>query len=364
MVKAQAGILETRRRRRRSGEAARGASPRSLPTPDERALGRAPPAAAGSGSGREEAAGDRAGRGVRRLAPLPRGARRVAAARARLRGPALGRRRAARLRRPRRRLGHAAYRSLVVCTARPELLARRPGWGGGKASSTTLSLGPLSDEDTARLVAALARAAGACPPSCRRRCSREPAATRSTPRSSSAWSAERGATARAELPLPETVQGIIAARLDGLAAQEKALLQDAAVVGKVFWLGAVAAIAGRERAEVERAAARARAAQGLRPARAPLLGRGRDGVRVPARARARRRLRPDPARAAGARAAPAAPPSGSRGSRPTGSRTAPSCSRTTTSPRSSSRARRAARPPSWRSPRGRPSAPPASGRSR
>src|SRR5439155_3561731 len=44
-----------------------------------------------------------------------------------------------------------------------------------------------------------------------------------------------------ELPLPESVQGIIAARLDSLAPEEKALLQDAAVVGKVFWLGAVGA---------------------------------------------------------------------------------------------------------------------------
>ena len=40
-----------------------------------------------------------------------------------------------------------------------------------------------------------------------------------------------------ELPMPETVQGIIAARLDGLDPEEKALLQDAAVVGKVFWSG-------------------------------------------------------------------------------------------------------------------------------
>src|SRR5204863_647151 len=41
--------------------------------------------------------------------------------------------------------------------------------------------------------------------------------------------------------LPESVQGIIAARLDALPTAEKALLQDAAVVGKVFWLGALAA---------------------------------------------------------------------------------------------------------------------------
>src|SRR5204862_1463705 len=44
---------------------------------------------------------------------------------------------------------------LVVGTARPELLERRPGWGGGKSNSTTLSLSPLSDDDTIRLIRVL-----------------------------------------------------------------------------------------------------------------------------------------------------------------------------------------------------------------
>ncbi len=40
---------------------------------------------------------------------------------------------------------------LVLATTRPELLERRPGWGGGKPNATTLSLSPLSDEDTAEV---------------------------------------------------------------------------------------------------------------------------------------------------------------------------------------------------------------------
>src|SRR5205823_10335718 len=48
---------------------------------------------------------------------------------------------------------------------------------------------------------------------------------------------ERGSSE--ELPLPETLQGIIAARLDGLAQEEKELLRDASVVGKVFWQSSV-----------------------------------------------------------------------------------------------------------------------------
>ena len=41
---------------------------------------------------------------------------------------------------------------LVVATARPELLARRPGWGGGKPNAATISLSPLTEEETARLL--------------------------------------------------------------------------------------------------------------------------------------------------------------------------------------------------------------------
>ena len=44
---------------------------------------------------------------------------------------------------------------LIVCTARPELFERRAGWAGGKTNAHTISLTPLSDEDTARLVGGL-----------------------------------------------------------------------------------------------------------------------------------------------------------------------------------------------------------------
>ena len=130
---------------------------------------------------------------------------------------------------------------LVLCTARPELLERRPGWGGGKANASTLSLPPLEDEDTARLFSALLERAVL------------PAETQSVLLARAAGNPlyaeqyarmllERGDAG--DLPLPETVQGIIAARLDGLSDSEKTLLQDASVVGKVFWLGSLRAIGG------------------------------------------------------------------------------------------------------------------------
>src|SRR5262249_61144980 len=46
------------------------------------------------------------------------------------------------------------------------------------------------------------------------------------------------------IPMPESVQALIGARLDTLSADRKALLQNASVVGKVFWSGTVAAMGG------------------------------------------------------------------------------------------------------------------------
>jgi predicted ATPase/class 3 adenylate cyclase len=130
---------------------------------------------------------------------------------------------------------------LVVGTARPELLARRPGWAGGKPNALTLSLAPLSDQETARLIGSLAGrpvleagqqavllAHAGGNPLYAEQCVQ--------------MLAEHGAGQHP--PLPESVQGIIAARLDLLAPADKRLLHDAAVMGKVFWPGAVAALGG------------------------------------------------------------------------------------------------------------------------
>ena len=132
---------------------------------------------------------------------------------------------------------------LVVCLARPELLERRPGWGGGKLNALTFALSPLGDDDSARLISSLLDRTVL------------PAETQQTlleraggnPLYAEQYARlflERGSAE--DLPLPESVQGIIAARLDGLAAEEKAVLQDAAVLGKVFWAGALASLIQRD----------------------------------------------------------------------------------------------------------------------
>ena len=71
-----------------------------------------------------------------------------------------------------------------------------------------------------------------------------------------------------DIELPRSIQGLIAARLDGLPDDEKAVLQDAAVVGRVFWLGPVAELTGRPDAEVRDALGRLRVKELVVPARA------------------------------------------------------------------------------------------------
>ena len=123
---------------------------------------------------------------------------------------------------------------LLLCTARPELLSRRPSWGGGKLNATTVALTPLSDTETALLIAHVLERS-VLPADTQRslldRAEGNPLYAEQFAR----LYAERGSAD--ELPLPENLQGIVAARLDGLPPAEKALLQDASVIGKVFWTG-------------------------------------------------------------------------------------------------------------------------------
>ena len=82
------------------------------------------------------------------------------------------------------------------------------------------------------------------------------------------------------LPLPETVHAIIAARLDALPAEEKAALQDLSVLGRVGWVGALAAVSGRTRAEVEACLERLRAKEFLyRAGRSSMAGEREYGFR-------------------------------------------------------------------------------------
>ncbi len=141
---------------------------------------------------------------------------------------------------------------LVVCSARPELFERESSWGGGKRNSATIALPPLSEKDIARLIAALLQQT-ALPAEVQtallERAGGNPLYAEEFVRMliDRGILERRGSSLRIEvpaagIPIPETVHAPIEARLDTLPPDRKALLQDASVVGKVFWSGALAAM--------------------------------------------------------------------------------------------------------------------------
>jgi len=130
---------------------------------------------------------------------------------------------------------------LVIGTARPELLERRPGWGGGKLNATTLALAPLTEEQTAFLIGQLLDTPVMAVESQQALLERAGGNPLYAEQFADLF-LERGSID--DLELPESLQGIIAARLDGLTAEEKAVLQDASVVGTAFWPRALGRTSG------------------------------------------------------------------------------------------------------------------------
>jgi len=119
---------------------------------------------------------------------------------------------------------------LLLCLARTELLDARPMWGGGQASSFTIRLDPLAAEDSHALAAQLTTSfADAVAAQIEVTAGGNPLFIEEL----SAWVAEGGD----QQGLPNTVRAMIAARLDVLPKEERSVVNDAAVVGKVFWRG-------------------------------------------------------------------------------------------------------------------------------
>jgi DNA-binding SARP family transcriptional activator len=145
---------------------------------------------------------------------------------------------------------------LVVATARRDLLARRPGWGDG-GSAVTIELEPLSEADTGHLLETLLathRLPTGVGPGLVAAAGGNPLFAEEyvrMVRDRHLLPTGDPVSSGAGLPLPETVHAIVAARLDALPAEEKAALQDLSVLGRVGWVGALAAVSGRPRAEVE-----------------------------------------------------------------------------------------------------------------
>jgi class 3 adenylate cyclase/tetratricopeptide (TPR) repeat protein len=163
-------------------------------------------------------------------------------------------------------LEHLAHRAegvplLLVATARPELFERHPTFTEGLPNVNRINLAPLTDEETSRVVAG--RLGAAVPPELQapilERAEGNPLYAEEFVRllRDRDLVVEMDGTVSlrpgSEVPLPESIGALIAARLDTLPAERKAILADAAVVGKVFWAGAVAAMGGRDITDVTEA---------------------------------------------------------------------------------------------------------------
>ncbi len=135
---------------------------------------------------------------------------------------------------------------MLVCLARDELLDRRPGWGAGRRSATQLLLDPLASEYTHELVAALIPGGDDVVSKVVERSGGNPLFAEEMARR-----VAEGNLGAAELP--ETVQAVLAARLDALDPFERRLVQQAAVVGRTFWEASLAPLAEAEGRELGRA---------------------------------------------------------------------------------------------------------------
>jgi len=147
----------------------------------------------------------------------------------------------------------------VLVLARPEFLDRRPSWGAAGRSFTSLYLEPLSPQAMSDLLTGLvpglpdelresilARAEGI------------PLYAVETVRMllgqdllARHGDVYRPIGAIETLAVPETLHALIAARLDGLTTAERRLLQDAAVLGKVFTKNGVTSLTGLSETEAE-----------------------------------------------------------------------------------------------------------------
>jgi class 3 adenylate cyclase/tetratricopeptide (TPR) repeat protein len=144
----------------------------------------------------------------------------------------------------------------LLCMARPDLLDLRPTWSGGKMNVTTISLEPLSNKECDRLIASLLGASD-LPPVVAERITD---AAEGNPlfveemlemliddgrleRSNGSWVA---VGEMAEVAVPPSISSLLEARLDRLGTDERAVIERASVVGKVFYGGAIQALFGTD----------------------------------------------------------------------------------------------------------------------
>ena len=125
---------------------------------------------------------------------------------------------------------------LLLTLARPELLDARPTWGGGLGAYNALPLEPLGGTDAAELALHLLGADV--------KAAQVAEVAEGNPlfiEQLAAVMSERGADGTESLPT--TIRGLVAARLDALPAEEREVILDASISGRIFWRGALERIA-------------------------------------------------------------------------------------------------------------------------
>jgi class 3 adenylate cyclase len=144
-------------------------------------------------------------------------------------------------------LGSVQGALLLIATARPELLERRPGWGA-RAGGELLELDPLSAQDADRMLDEML--AGGLPAELSELVVERAEGNPFFVEELLGVLIDRGILVRedgdwllhelpSEFAVPDSVHAVLAARIDLLGAAEKSALQAAAVIGRVFWTGPV-----------------------------------------------------------------------------------------------------------------------------
>jgi class 3 adenylate cyclase/tetratricopeptide (TPR) repeat protein len=161
---------------------------------------------------------------------------------------------------------------LLLCAARPSLYERRPGWGTGRDFFRRLDLSPLSPGDSRRLVEEILQRVEEVPELLRdlvvRGAEGNPFFTEELIKmlieegiihaGEAAWSVD--ADRLGYLQVPPTLTGVLQARLDRLPFDQRQVLQEASVIGRLFWDLAVAYIAAAKTETNSEEVARALAA--------------------------------------------------------------------------------------------------------
>ena len=138
---------------------------------------------------------------------------------------------------------------LLICTARPEFLDGRSNWAGGKLNATTIMLEPLADSDSETLIANLLGTT-ALAPEIRARILQAAGGNPLFVEQMLAMLVDDGLIQESggrwlptsdhlQVSVPPTIAALLSARLERLTAQERDAIGRAAVIGKVFYPGAV-----------------------------------------------------------------------------------------------------------------------------